>query len=57
MFFELDAHNRKVVGSEYLPVRDVVTAADMAIWGHDQHGPHITQVLLFGLLLWAFGHC
>ena len=55
VFFQLDAHHRKGVGSEYLPVRDVAVAVDMAIWGHDQHGPHISQVLLFGLLLFAFG--
>lgn len=55
VFFELDAHNRRVVGSEYLPVRDTIVALDMKLWGTDQHGPHVSQLLLFGLLLWAFG--
>jgi len=55
VFFELDAHNRRVVGSEYLPVRDTLVALDMKVWGTDQHGPHISQLLLFGLLLFGFG--
>lgn len=46
---------RHSLGGEYLPVRDLLTALDMAIWGHYEPGPHITQLLLFGLLVWGLG--
>jgi Flp pilus assembly protein TadD len=55
IFFNLDFRVRELFGGEYLPVRDVLVALDMAIWGHDDHGPHITQLVLFGLLVWSTG--
>jgi len=53
VFFEL--HGRHVYGGEYLPVRDLVVAADMAVWGDNEHGPHVTQWLLFALVAWSLG--
>jgi Flp pilus assembly protein TadD len=46
---------RHALGGEYLPVRDLVVSLDMAVWGHNEHGPHITQLVLFGLLVWGLG--
>jgi tetratricopeptide (TPR) repeat protein len=46
---------RHPFGSEYLPVRDLLVAADMAVWGDGEHGPHLTQWLLYGLLVWSLG--
>ena len=55
VFFDLQFRVRETLGGEYLPVRDVLVGVDMAIWGHNNHGPHITQLLLFGLIVWALG--
>ncbi|MBA3502822.1 MAG: hypothetical protein H0T65_20840, partial [Deltaproteobacteria bacterium] len=62
LFFELDARARHPLGTEYLPVRDLFVAFDMWIWGTWEHGPHITQLVLYaasvyllGSLLEAFG--
>ena len=46
---------RHSLGGEYLPVRDVLTALDMAIWHQYEPGPHITQLLLFGVLVFGLG--
>jgi hypothetical protein len=53
VFLELDA--RHPYGSEYLPVRDLVVAADMAVWGDSEHGPHVTQLFLFALVAFSLG--
>ncbi len=55
VFFELDRHARHPLGSEYLPVRDLSVAADMAVWGSNERGPHATQLVLFGLTVLALG--
>ncbi|HEX7843951.1 MAG TPA: hypothetical protein VF469_41035 [Kofleriaceae bacterium] len=55
MWLELDAHARHDVGSEYLPVRDVVVAADMAVWGDNERGAHATQLALYALTVLALG--
>jgi protein O-mannosyl-transferase len=55
VWLELDARARHEVGTEYLPVRDVVVAADMAVWGDDEHGPHATQLALYALTVGALG--
>ncbi len=55
VFFELDARARRPLGGEYLPVRDVVVMADMAIWGDSERGPHGSQLLLFALTVWGLG--
>ncbi len=55
VFFELDARARRPYGGEYLPVRDVVVAADMAVWGTNEHGLHITQLGLFLLTVLGLG--
>lgn len=55
VFFELDAAARRPYGGEYLPVRDVVVAADMAVWGTNEHGPHVTQLLMFLLTVLGLG--
>ncbi|MDQ3365379.1 MAG: tetratricopeptide repeat protein [Myxococcota bacterium] len=55
VFFELDRKVRRPLGGEYLPVRDVVVAVDMAIWGELEQGPHVTQLLLFALTVWGLG--
>ena len=51
----LEMHVRHPFGSEYLPVRDLLVAADMAVWGDSERGPHVTQWLLFGLVVWSLG--
>jgi tetratricopeptide (TPR) repeat protein len=55
VFFALDHATRHPLGGEYLPVRDVSVAADMAIWGDDDRGPHLTQLLLVAACVLAFG--
>ncbi|MBA3396473.1 MAG: tetratricopeptide repeat protein [Deltaproteobacteria bacterium] len=55
VFLELDAGARRPLGGEYLPVRDVVVMADMALWGDVEQGPHATQLLLFALTIWGLG--
>jgi hypothetical protein len=55
VFFELDGTARRPLGHEYLPVRDVSVAIDMAIWGDNEHGPHATQLALFVLCVFALG--
>ncbi|HEY4181439.1 MAG TPA: tetratricopeptide repeat protein [Kofleriaceae bacterium] len=55
VFFELDARARHDVGTEYLPVRDVIVAADMAVWGDSYRGPHATQLLLYLISVVALG--
>jgi hypothetical protein len=55
IFFELDFHARRPLGSEYLPVRDLVVAADMAVWGDNEHGLHVTQLGLFLLTVLGLG--
>ncbi len=55
VWFELDAHARHDVGTEYLPVRDVVVAADMAVWGAHEQGFHATQLVLYAGTVLALG--
>lgn len=55
MFFELDARARHDYGTEYLPIRDLVVAADMAVWDDGERGPHATQLALYALTLLATG--
>ncbi|HEY5949160.1 MAG TPA: tetratricopeptide repeat protein [Kofleriaceae bacterium] len=55
MFFELDARVRHPFGTEYLPVRDVLVALDMALWGPIDQGPHVTQLVLYGLSVYGLG--
>src|SRR5262249_42867249 len=49
VWLELDARARHDLGTEYLPVRDMIVAADMAMWAHEsrdeswaERGPHAT---------------
>jgi len=55
LFFDLDARTRHSYGTEYLPVRDVLVAADMALWGEDDRGPHITQLAFYALIVVGIG--
>lgn len=55
VWLELDARARHDVGTEYLPVRDVVVAADMAVWGEHDQGFHATQLVLYALTVLALG--
>ena len=55
VFFELDAELRHPLGNEYLPVRDVAVALDMAVWDDNAHGPHATQLALFALSVFGLG--
>jgi tetratricopeptide (TPR) repeat protein len=55
VWLELDARTRHDVGTEYLPVRDVVVAADMAVWGKHDQGFHATQLVLYALTVLALG--
>ncbi|CAN5798821.1 tetratricopeptide repeat protein [soil metagenome] len=55
VWLELGAHARHDVGTEYLPVRDMLTAADMAVWGNGYRGPHATQLVLYVLSVLALG--
>jgi tetratricopeptide (TPR) repeat protein len=55
VWFELDARARHDVGTEYLPVRDVVVAADMAVWGDHEQGFHATQLVLYAGTVLALG--
>lgn len=53
VFFQID--DRRPLGSEYLPVRDVFVALDMAIWGESERGPHLTQLPLYALSIYGLG--
>lgn len=55
IFFEFDARARHPYGTEYLPVRDLAVAADMAIWGDNESGPHAVQLGLFILTVVGLG--
>lgn len=55
VFFELDARSRHPYGTEYLPVRDLVVAAEMAIWGENEQGPHAVQLALYILTVLGLG--
>lgn len=59
VWLELDARARHDIGTEYLPVRDLVVAADMAVWGGDEsrseRGPHATQLALYALTVVGLG--
>ena len=55
VWLELDARARHDVGTEYLPVRDMVVAADMAIWGDREQGFHATQLACYALTVLALG--
>lgn len=47
IFFELAVEKRMVIGTEYLPIRDLSTAADFAVWGTWWPGHHLTNLLLY----------
>jgi protein O-mannosyl-transferase len=55
VWLELDARARHDVGTEYLPVRDVLVAADMAIWGEHEQGFHVMQLAYYALTVFALG--
>lgn len=55
IFFELDARARHPFGSEYLPVRDLLVAVDMAVWGGGERGPHLTQLVLYAATVYGMG--
>ncbi len=59
VWLELDARARHDLGTEYLPVRDMVVAADMAVWGGTEstteRGPHATQLALYALSVLGLG--
>jgi hypothetical protein len=55
VWLDLDPRARHPFGTEYLPVRDMVVAADMAVWGESDRGPHATQLALYALTLLALG--
>ena len=55
VWFEMDARARHDFGTEYLPVRDVAVAIDMAIWDDNEHGPHATQLVLYALTVLGLG--
>lgn len=55
VFLDLDGESRRPLGHEYLPVRDLSVAVDMALWGDNEHGPHATQLALFVLTVFLLG--
>ncbi len=55
VWLELDARARHPYGTEYLPVRDMVVAADMAVWGDNDRGLHATHLLIYAVSLLALG--
>ncbi|HEX3477758.1 MAG TPA: hypothetical protein VHT91_22205 [Kofleriaceae bacterium] len=59
VWLELDARARHDLGTEYLPVRDMVVAADMAVWSANEswneRGPHATQLALYALTVLGLG--
>ncbi len=44
---DLSPATRYVLGAEYLPVRDLSVAADLAIWGDWWGGHHLTSLLIY----------
>ncbi|MDP7034664.1 MAG: hypothetical protein QF752_09250 [Planctomycetota bacterium] len=44
--------DRRWLGIEYLPLRDLSYALDYAIWGLDSRGYHLTNSLLYALSCW-----
>lgn len=54
-WLEFDARARHDLGTEYLPVRDTVVAADMAVWGDNEHGLHGSQLALYAATVFALG--
>jgi tetratricopeptide (TPR) repeat protein len=55
VWLELDARARHDVGTEYLPVRDTLVAADMAAWGDRDAGFHATQLALYAVTVLGLG--
>ena len=55
IWFELDARARHDIGTEYLPIRDLFVALDMRVWGANEHGPHLTQLVLYALSVLGIG--
>jgi Flp pilus assembly protein TadD len=62
VLFDTSPTTRFVLGSEYLPVRDLSVMADFAVWGSWYPGHHLTNLVLYllALLVWfraleAFG--
>lgn len=50
IFTDLDAHSpfRRMLGLEYLPIRDLSVMLDFAIWGSDSYGGfHLTNLVLY----------
>ena len=56
IWLELDAHARHDLGTEYLPIRDLFVALDMRVWGSNEHGPHLTQLVLYALSILGLGN-
>lgn len=56
IWLELDARSRHDIGTEYLPVRDMLVALDMTFWRTSEHGPHITQLGLYALTVVGLGN-
>lgn len=54
IFFELDPDARFSIGHEYLPVRDLSTMLDFALWGTWWPGFHLTSLALYvaAIVLW-----
>jgi tetratricopeptide (TPR) repeat protein len=52
--FDTTADTRAVLGAEYLPVRDVSVMFDIAVWGDNYSGHHLTNLLLYlaAIALW-----
>lgn len=55
VFGELDVSARRPLGLEYLPVRDVAVMLDMAAWGTNEQGPHLTQLVLYAATVYGLG--
>jgi len=47
IFFDFSRRTRLILGAEYLPVRDLITSLDFAIWKTSPHGFHLTNLLFY----------
>ncbi len=47
ILFDMSLYGRVLLGFEYLPVRDIVSALDWSIWGENPAGFHLTNLIFY----------
>jgi tetratricopeptide (TPR) repeat protein len=54
LFFDTSSATRFILGAEYLPVRDICVALDLAVWGDWYQGHHLTSMVVYmaAIVVW-----